>query len=45
LNEYLWDGRNGENEMVASGGYILVIDAQGEGETIHTMRRKIAVIR
>jgi hypothetical protein len=45
LNEYLWDGRNGENEMVASGGYVLVIDAKGDGETIHTMRRKIAVVR
>ncbi|UCH82886.1 MAG: hypothetical protein JSW50_10450 [Candidatus Latescibacterota bacterium] len=45
LNEYRWDGRNGDNELVASGGYILVIDAIGEGETIHTMRRKIAVVR
>ena len=45
LNEYRWDGRNGDNELVASGGYILVIDAKGEGETIHTMRRKIAVVR
>ncbi|UCG50448.1 MAG: hypothetical protein JSW58_09545, partial [Candidatus Latescibacterota bacterium] len=45
LNEYRWDGRNGDNEMVASGGYILVIEAKGDGETIHTMRRKIAVVR
>lgn len=45
LNEVLWDGRNGENEMVASGGYILDIEAKGNGETIHTMRRKIAVVR
>ncbi|MEJ2720691.1 MAG: FlgD immunoglobulin-like domain containing protein, partial [bacterium] len=45
LNEFRWDGRNGDNEMVASGGYILVIEAKGEGETIHNMRRKIAVVR
>jgi hypothetical protein len=45
LNEFRWDGRNGENEIVASGGYVLVIEAKGEGETIHNMRRKIAVVR
>ena len=45
LNEFRWDGRNGANEFVASGGYILVIEAKGNGETIHNMRRKIAVVR
>jgi hypothetical protein len=45
LNEVQWDGRNGNGTQVASGGYILVIEAEGNGETIHTMRRKIAVVR
>jgi hypothetical protein len=45
LNEYRWNGKNGDGEWVASGGYILVIEAKGKGETIHTMRRKIAVVR
>jgi flagellar hook assembly protein FlgD len=45
LNEYLWDGRNGDGEVVASGGYILVVSAQGQGETLHVMRRKIGVVR
>ncbi|MBN2170248.1 MAG: hypothetical protein JW819_02875 [Candidatus Krumholzibacteriota bacterium] len=45
LNEYLWDGRNGDGEIVASGGYILFIEATGSGETMHVMRRKIAVVR
>jgi hypothetical protein len=45
LNEILWDGRNGEGNMVASGGYITVVEAVRNGETIHVMRRKIAVVR
>ncbi|MBP2681209.1 MAG: hypothetical protein H6Q78_1072, partial [Candidatus Krumholzibacteriota bacterium] len=45
LNEFRWDGKNGAGEWVASGGYILVIEAKGEGETIHTMRHKMAVVR
>jgi hypothetical protein len=45
LNEYPWNGRNGQGETVASGGYILVINAEGTGETLHVMRRKIAVVR
>ena len=45
LNEVQWDGRNGDGTLVSSGGYILVIEAEGNGETIHTMRRKIAVVR
>jgi hypothetical protein len=45
LNEVLWDGRNGDGEFVASGGYIVVIEAEGNGETLHTMRRKIGVVR
>jgi hypothetical protein len=45
LNEVLWDGRNGGGEMVSSGGYILEVQAQGTGETLHRMRRKIGVVR
>lgn len=45
LNEFIWDGRNGDNKVVASGGYILRIVAQGSGETLHEMNRKIAVVR
>jgi hypothetical protein len=45
LNEFKWDGRNGKGEAVSSGGYILVIEARGEGETLHVMRRKLAVVR
>jgi hypothetical protein len=45
LNEFLWDGRNGKGEVVSSGGYIALIEAQGQGATLHVMRRKIAVVR
>ena len=45
LNEVTWDGRNGKGEVVASGGYITLIEAQGSGETMHVIRRKIAVVR
>lgn len=45
LNEVQWDGRNGEGEIVSSGGYILVVEAERNGETIHVMRRKIALVR
>ena len=45
LNEVTWDGRNGSGQEVASGGYVLEIQAAGNGETLHTMRRKIAVVR
>jgi hypothetical protein len=45
LNEYLWQGLNGSGEPVASGGYVLVIDANSNGSTLHTMRRKIALVR
>ncbi len=45
LNEFLWDGRNGSGDLVSSGGYILLIEARGKGETLHVMRRKIAVVR
>jgi flagellar hook capping protein FlgD len=45
LNEVTWDGRNGDGDYVASGGYILDVQAQGGGETLHHMRRKIAVVR
>jgi hypothetical protein len=45
LNEVIWDGRNGDDKVVASGGYILEIHAEGNGETLHLMRRKIGVVR
>jgi hypothetical protein len=45
LNEYPWQGLNGSGEPVASGGYVLVIDANSNGSTLHTMRRKIALVR
>jgi hypothetical protein len=45
LNEIVWDGRNGENELVASGGYIVEVQAEGNGETLHLMRRKVGVVR
>jgi hypothetical protein len=44
LNEVAWDGRNGKGDVVASGGYVLRIEAAGKGETLHTMLRKIAVV-
>jgi hypothetical protein len=45
LNEYVWDGRNGNGKTVSSGGYLALIEAQGTGETMHVIRRKIAVVR
>jgi hypothetical protein len=45
LNTFVWDGRNGEGKVVSSGGYIVRIEANGEGETMHRMSRKIAVIQ
>ena len=45
LNTWVWDGRNGGGSVVSSGGYIALIEAQGTGETLHVIRRKIAVVR
>ncbi|MBI4363973.1 MAG: hypothetical protein HY568_00955 [Candidatus Latescibacteria bacterium] len=45
LNEFPWDGRNGKGQVVSSGGYIALIEAQGQGSTLHVIRRKIAVVR
>lgn len=45
LNQFVWDGKNGDGKVVSSGGYLLLIEASGEGETLHTMRRKIGVVR
>jgi hypothetical protein len=45
LNQMIWDGRNGRGTTVTSGGYIVLIEAQGVGQTLHVMRRKIAVVR
>ncbi len=44
LNEIKWDGRNGDGEPVASGGYIAYVEAEGNGATQHVMRRKIGVV-
>ena len=45
LNNWSWDGRNGKGEVVSSGGYVVLIEAQGKGETLHVIRRKVAVVR
>jgi Big-like domain-containing protein/flagellar hook capping protein FlgD len=45
LNEWVWDGRNGAGDVVASGGYVVLVEAQGTGQTLHVMRRKVAVVR
>lgn len=44
LNEITWNGRNGDGNAVASGGYILFIEAEGGGTTMHVMRHKIGVV-
>jgi hypothetical protein len=44
LNEFVWDGKNGRGDFVASGGYLVIVRAKGPGETLHDMRRKIAVV-
>lgn len=44
LNEIEWDGKNGQGELVASGGYIVLVQAEGTGETLHRMSRRVAVI-
>jgi flagellar hook capping protein FlgD len=45
LNQYVWDGTNGKGDVVASGGYIVLIEAQGQGATLNVIRHKIAVVR
>ena len=40
LNAWSWDGRNGHGSAVASGGYVVFIEARGL-----VMRRKVAVVR
>jgi hypothetical protein len=45
LNTWRWDGANGVGRTVASGGYVALVEAQGNGATLHVMRRKIAVVR
>jgi len=44
-NSFSWDGRNGRGDVVASGGYIVLIEAQGQGSTLNVIRRKIGVVR
>ncbi|MBV9080103.1 MAG: hypothetical protein JO102_03170, partial [Elusimicrobia bacterium] len=44
-NVTVWDGRNGEGQMVANGGYVIRVeatDAQGNGARAST---KLAVVR
>jgi hypothetical protein len=45
LNSWAWDGKNGGGDYVSSGGYIVRVEARGIGETLHVMRRKIAVVQ
>ncbi len=45
LNEFEWDGRNGNGGHVSSGGYIVLVEAEGHGETLHVMRRRVGVVR
>ena len=45
LNQFVWDGKNGGGKVVSSGGYLALIEAQGTGETLHVIKRKIAVVR
>ena len=45
LNEFAWNGENGSGKAVGSGGYVVQIEAKGGGETLHVMRRKIAIVR
>ena len=45
LNEWVWDGKNGKGEVVASGGYIALIEAEANGATLHVIRHKLAVVR
>lgn len=45
LNEFEWDGRNGRGSYVSSGGYLVLVEAQGKGETLHVMKRRVAVVR
>jgi flagellar hook capping protein FlgD/Big-like domain-containing protein len=45
LNTFVWDGKNGAGNVVASGGYLALLEARGAGQTLNVMRRKIAVVR
>jgi hypothetical protein len=45
LNEWVWDGRNGDGVVVSSGAYTAFVEAQGTGETMHVIRRRMAVVR
>jgi len=45
LNQFVWDGRNGDGKLVATGGYVLHLQANGSGQTLHTQSRKIAAVR
>ena len=41
----IWHGVDDNGSVVASGGYIVVVEAVRNGETINNMRRKVGVVR
>ena len=41
LNEWVWDGKNGIGQTVASGAYIALVEADGTP----VMRRRMAAVR
>lgn len=43
-NAFEWNATNGDGEPVASGGYVVRVEAQGDGATEHVMRRKLGVV-
>lgn len=43
-NAFEWNATNGDGEAVASGGYVVRVEAQGDGATEHVMRRKLGVV-
>jgi len=45
LNQWVWDGRNGSGGVVASGGYVALIETEGSGQAQRTMKHWIAVVR
>src|SRR5262249_44669081 len=44
-NSFAWDGRNGQGDVVGSGGYPILIEAPGGGSTLPVIRRQVAVVR
>jgi hypothetical protein len=44
-NTYTWDGRNGQGDVVANGGYIVQIIADDHQGNTDKARRKVAVVK